>query len=212
MDVAIRDCWVLSPDGESFAVLMRPMSAGQTYQIGISHPLGAPLRPYQPAPFASRDIYNLPLLRFSPDGKKLIFLRFGENNEEAWLLPYPASAARTPRRILTRLPSFTGAPQFSWLPDNRHIIVSLQIDRDSPKNLWVADTESDDLEAITAGNQNETNPVTSPDGKSLLYQEEIENYEVVSVSLADGSVKPLISTAARRAWLPGPPTAMSSPG
>lgn len=192
MDVDCGAC-ALSPDGQTFVDQMRPASRGEAYEVGISHPLGAPLRAYEPAPFASRDIYNLSELAFSPDGKKILFMRMGEGGEENWVLPYPAGSG-TPRRVLGGMPTFNGTPHFSWLPDSRHIVVNLQSTQDSPDHLWMADTESDALEPITTGNEVELDPAVSPDGRSLVYEESRSRYDVVSVSLTDGSAQTLMST------------------
>ena len=80
------------------------------------------------------------------------------------------------------------------MPDNRHIVVSLATDVHSPPHLWMADIDSDQLTPLTTGNAGERLPVVSPDGKSLIYSQSRANLDVVSVSLADGEAKTLIST------------------
>jgi serine/threonine protein kinase len=184
----------LSPDGKALVILSMANNAGEMYGVAISDPLGSPLRAYSPAPFATKDLYNGPQLTFSPDGKKILFFRAGDKNSEgAWLLPYPAGS-KPPRQVLEKLPTFQGTPSFSWMPDNRHIVVSIATGQDSPSQLWFADTESDALTPITTGNAVERNPAVAPDGKSLLYVQPTRNLDVVSVSLQDGSAKTLIST------------------
>jgi len=162
--------------------------------LAISDPLGSPLRAYAPAPFASRGFRNQPQLYFSPDAKKILLFRSGEDfKEEAWLLPYPPGS-KPPRRVLEKLPTLQGTPSFSWLPDNRHIVVTLAADLNSPSHLWIADTESDSLSPLTTGNAAEDLPVVAPDGKSLLYDQFAANLDVASVSVEDGSAKILVST------------------
>jgi serine/threonine protein kinase len=190
------DCFTcdLSPDGKALAILSEPSKPGEMYGVAISDPLGSPLRAYSPAPFASKDLYNGPQLTFSPDGKQILFFRAGDKNSEgAWLLPYPAGS-NPPRPILEKLPSFQGTPSFSWMPDSRHIVVSIATGQDSPNHLWFADTQSDALTPITAGSTAEVIPAVAPDGKSLLYAQPTRNLDIVSVSLQDGSAKTLIST------------------
>ena len=190
------DCYTcsLSPDGKALAILSMATKPGEMFTVAISDPLGSPLRAYSPAPFASKDLINRPNLAFSPDGKKILFLHSGDKNrEEAWLLPYPAGNA-PPRRVLQKLPSYQGTPSFGWMPDSRHIVVSIATGQDSPDHLWIADTESDALTPLTTGNDNERAPNVSPDGKSLLYSQSTRNLDVVSVSLQDGSTKTVIST------------------
>lgn len=190
------DCMTcdLSPDGKALATLSLAHKPGEMYGVAISDPLGSPLRAYAPAPFASKDIFNVPELFFSPDGKKILLFRSGEKDkEEAWLLPYPASN-RPPRRILQNLPTFQGTPTFSWMPDSRHIVVSMSTGQDSPAHLWIADTQSDALTPLTTGNASEMSPVVAPDGKSLIYEQDTSSRDVVSVSVQDGSAKTIIST------------------
>jgi serine/threonine protein kinase len=193
-NVPCRTCAV-SPDGQSFATLVEPSGVGQLNGIGISHPIGAPLQLYQPAPFASHELlYNNPALAFSPDGKKILFFRAGQANiEEWWILPWPAGSG-SPRRVLNYLHDFSGNQSFSWLPDSRHIVVNLQMVKDSPNHLWIADTESDDLEPLTADTEDERGPAVSPDGQSLIYRLRSSSYQIVSVPLADGAARTLVST------------------
>ena len=185
----------VSPDGQSYAELTPPSNSADTYGVSISHPIGAPLQRYQPAPFASHDLFNVPALFFSPDGKKILLLDSGSDGTrwQAWLLPYPAGSG-SPRRVLTHLTDFSTTPHFSWLPDSRHIVLSIRTERDAPVHLWMADTESDALEPLTAGSQPESDPVVSPDGKSILYLQPARSNDVVSVSLADGTTRTLVST------------------
>ena len=189
-------CWTcsLSPDGKTLVILSTPTKPGEMFGVSISDPLGSPLRAYSPAPFATKDLYNGPQLTFSPDGKKILFFRAGDKSSEgAWLLPYPAGS-NPPRQILEKLPTFQGTPSFSWMPDSRHIVVSITTGQDSPAHLWFADTQSNALTPITTGNTGERDPNVAPDGKSLLYAQPTRNLNVVSVSLQDGSMKTVIST------------------
>jgi Tol biopolymer transport system component/tRNA A-37 threonylcarbamoyl transferase component Bud32 len=193
MDV---DCSVcdLSLDGKAFATFPWRKNPGDMFNLGISDPPGSPLRAYAPAPFASSGISNQPQLYFSPDGKNILLFRAGEEiKEEAWLLPYPPGS-KPPKRVLEKLPTLEGTPSFSWFPDNRHVVVSLAADLNSPSHLWIADTESDDLSPLTTGNASEDMPVVAPDGKSLLYDQVTASLDVVSVSIGDGSAKTLVST------------------
>jgi serine/threonine protein kinase len=184
----------VSPDGQSFATFVQPSGAGQLTGIGISHPIGTPLQLYQPAPFAGHELFDSPSLAFSPDGKKILFFRSGgANKDEWWILPWPAGSG-APRRVLTHVHDFGGNQSFSWLPDSRHIAVNLQMARDSPNHLWMADTEADDLEPLTADNEEEWDPAVSPDGQSLIYSQHTSSYDIVSVPLGEGAARILEST------------------
>ncbi len=190
MDVDCSGC-DLSRDGKVFATLMK--GKDDYYSVEVSDPLGTPLRRYVPDPFASKGIYNFPQLAFSPDGKEILLYRAGDNaKEEAWLLPYPAG--KPPQRILQKLQTFAGTPSFSWLPDNRHIVVSLPAEQNSPPHLWIAEITSNDLRPLTTGTSVEFFPAVSPDGKSILYNQYSSRFDVVSVSVEDGTAKTLITT------------------
>ena len=182
----------LSRDGKALATFA--LTQDGTYSVSISDPLGSPLRPYLPAPFATRDLFNGPQLSFSPDGKSILLSRTGEGDkDEIWLLPYPAGTG-SPRRVLQGLTVLEGTPSFAWMPDNRHVVVSLAHDPHSPPHLWMADIDSASLTPVTTGNGDERYPVVSPDGKSLIYSQGNANLDIVSISLDDGEATTLIST------------------
>jgi Tol biopolymer transport system component/predicted Ser/Thr protein kinase len=192
--IADVDCEAcdLSRDGRAMATFAQAKDG--TYGVAVSDPFGSPLRPYAPAPFASKDLFNEPQLSFSPDGSRILLSRTGKGDKnEIWLLPYPAGE-RPPRRVLQNLESFESAPSFSWMPDGRHLVVSLARDPHSPPHLWMADVDSSSLAPLTAGNADERFPVVSPDGKSLIYSQANANLDVVSLSVEDGEATTLIST------------------
>ena len=109
------------------------------------------LERYEPAPFAPTGLVNVPALSFSPDGRQLLLMwNPSAEGEQAWLLPYPPNPDHPPRRILETLPTYPGTPQFSWLPDNRHIVVSAA-ERGEPWRLYLADTESGRFRPLSDG-------------------------------------------------------------
>jgi Tol biopolymer transport system component/DNA-binding winged helix-turn-helix (wHTH) protein len=180
----------LSPDGKVL-VLFAQGNDG-TYGLEISNPLGTPPRPYLPAPFATKDVINRPALRFSPDGKKMLFIIDGEHESRtAWLLPYPAGS-KPPRRLLQKLSGFDATPSFDWMPDSRHIVISMAMNQVSPLHLWMMDTESADMTPLTGGSEGQISPIVAPHGKSVIYAQPANRYSVISVSVIDGSIKPLI--------------------
>ncbi|MGB6133291.1 MAG: protein kinase [Acidobacteriaceae bacterium] len=183
----------LSRDGKAFVTLAHDKDHGDLYNVEISDPLGSPLRPYTPAPFATRGAANAPLLTYSPDGKTILLVLAGESlKEDEWLLPYPPGSG-PPRRIFQRFVA-SEIPSFSWMPDSRHLVVSLALEESAPKHLWMADIESSRLTPMTSGNTGEESPSVSPDGKSVLYEQSTSNFDVVSLSLQDGVAQTLFST------------------
>jgi Tol biopolymer transport system component len=133
-------------------------------------------------------------LRFSPDGKKLLFIIGGiDARQDVWLLPFPDGTKR-PRRLRLPVPGLFGAPSFDWMPDSRHIVISLATAADLPKHLWMADTESADFMPLTGGAESQIFVLVAPDGKSLIYLQYVPKFSVVSVSVHDGATKALIDT------------------
>jgi Tol biopolymer transport system component len=51
------------------------------------------------------------------------------------------------------------------------------------------------LRQLTEGMADENTPSVSPDGKSILFAEDKSDYDIVSMSIVDGSTQPLVVTA-----------------
>jgi Tol biopolymer transport system component len=195
MDAGCYAC-DLSRDGKTFATLTQDKDNHSV--LGISDPIGSPLRPYAPTPFASsaEAITSSPWLSLSPDGKQiLLLLPVGGKPDEAWLLPYP-SGSGSPHQIsiFRKLPFYATYPTSSWMPDNRNAVISIQSDQKSALHLWLADTRSNDLSPLTTGTNDERYPSVSPDGRSILYTLFMGRHDVTSVSVEDGTTRTLIST------------------
>jgi Tol biopolymer transport system component len=80
------------------------------------------------------------------------------------------------------------------MPDSRHIIAATGIGMEGTRHLYLADTKSDRLQQITQGTGLEDSPSVSPDGASILYTEGRFDFDIVSMSIADGTTKGLIVT------------------
>lgn len=182
----------VTSDGSAAAILRRDEDG--TFGIWIASLPNGPLRRYEPAPFAARMFANLPTLEFSPDGRTLLLMWAPPGGEQAWLLPYPPDRAHPPRRILQSLPASNNTPTFSWLPDNRRIVVSTAEDGVSPQRLYVADTVSGEFHALPAGTTPQQFPAVSPDGRRVLFTETIFDFDVVSLDLETAAVTPVVAT------------------
>jgi serine/threonine protein kinase/Tol biopolymer transport system component len=184
----------ISPDNQSVAVLTPPPGL----RVGISSPPGAPLKIYAPAPYETKAFFNEPRIRFSPDGKQLMLvLNAGRGEEEAWLLPYPGDGTTTPKRVLPDIPSFGGTPKFEWLPDSRHVVLSLQGAPNASEQLWLADTTTNERHALTSGTERRVSASVAPDATRLVFTEGSDNFDVVSVDFATLTPQPLIATDRR---------------
>jgi Tol biopolymer transport system component len=180
----------LSPDNRTMAIFGFTKEGKST--VVLSSPLGSPYRQYEPAPFASKTIYNGCKLRFSPNGKRLLLVRTGDaGREEAWLLPYPPGSA-APHRVVTQFPAWRITNDFSWMPDNRHIALTVSMGGNA--HAWIADTESDDAYQITGGVNSQGTLAVSPDGAKIIYAETENDWDVVTVSVKDGTFERVIAT------------------
>ena len=112
-------------------------------------------------------------------------------------MPWPAGRT-PPQQVLRGLPDYGGTPQFSWLPDSRHIVLSLQEKHDDEHvHLWIADVASEARRQITSGTSSELFPAVSPDGKKLLFGKSGADYAFVSVSLENASADRVFSSELR---------------
>jgi serine/threonine protein kinase len=173
----------LTRDGKVYAQLSK--NENGSYVVQVSEPLGSPMRPYLPAPFALKPWG--PDLLFSPDGRSILLFNIDDNNRrEIWLLPYPATG-KPARQIFQKLTnSLIVEDEFSWMPDNRHLVLR------AGQHLWMADTESGEFTPLTTGTESEYQPTVSPDGKSLLFTRIRTEERLVSLSVEDGSARTLI--------------------
>jgi Tol biopolymer transport system component len=117
-------------------------------------------------------------------------------------MPYPANEADPPKRVLDGLPSFAGTPDVSWMPDNRHIVLSTTPSVGEPAQLYMADTISGAFAVFSSGTTSQNAPAVSPDGTKLVFAESTADLDVVSVDLANAAVTPDIATQ-RSEQMPG---------
>jgi Tol biopolymer transport system component len=164
--------------------------------LWISSPIGSPLKKYSPDPFATKTVLNNPTLAFSPDRKSiLLFMNSGDRGrEEAWLVPYPADPSHPPRLIFEDFPTWGGTPTFSWMPDSRRIVVALQTNPASAKQLFEADTVSGRRSALTSQTNSMFSPSVSPDGDRIIFSEPSGSLDIVSVSLDNATARSWMST------------------
>ena len=181
-----------SPDNQSIAFFGR-MEGGK-YTVLLSAPPGSPLREYQPAPFASDVNFNRSNIRFSPDGREILLIRTGDSqSEEAWLLPFPMGVAQ---RVLTHLPAGRLIRDISWMPDSRHIAIAPRnMEANISSHIWIADTESSEIQQVTGGIDSQEYVDLSPDGLQMAYSESKYDLDIVNVSLEDGAASRFIATS-----------------
>ena len=151
-------------------------------------------KPYEPAPFATRTIFSGTSLRFSPDGRQILLVRdAGGNGQESWLMPYPADPANPPHQIFSALAESRQTPTFSWMPDNRHVVLSASTAGGTPQ-LYMGDTVASAVTLFSTGTRAQTSPAVSPDGKRLAFVESDTDFDVVSVDVTTARVTEEIAT------------------
>jgi len=183
----------VSPDLRSVAVMRRGDDG--VYTVWISSPPGAAPRKYLPSPMATRAVYNATNLRFSPDGKSiLLFMRGDRGRTDAWLMPYPPNSSKPPRLVQTDLTPFGGTPQFSWMPDSRHVVLSFASSPESSSQLWMADTASRERIALTSGTAGHGYVAVSPDGHRIIFSESADDFDLASVDVQHATARRLIAT------------------
>jgi len=179
-------CATISPDGRTLAMLDRDEPVVYT-----ATPPEAQRRKYEPAPIPKGTFYNSPLIAFAPDGKQILLtLALTGSGETAWLLPWPAGPAR---RIVSEFGRLRFTPQFSWLPDSRHIVFSGSFNGASAE-LLLADTRSGKMWPVLTQDRPVSNPTVSPDGRRIAYQSGLSQTDVIAVPLADGPVETVLGS------------------
>jgi Tol biopolymer transport system component len=196
----------LSPDGRTLA-MWRFTETGQSAEasVWIATPPAAEPRRYTPAPFAVKAGINSEQLRFSPDGTKLLLLHLNAAGEfAAWLIPYPADPGHPPRHI--PISPEGSPPEFSWLPDSRHVVIT-QVSRAAPfGGLWMMDVMTGWLTPISAGLTPQSDPDVAPDGSTVAFVAGTITFGLTELPLDGSPARELLAPAAGEysgAWVPG---------
>ena len=181
----------ISQDGKVLTVMRKEEDGA--YSVATSSPVGSPLKRYAPAPFECKTFVNGANLKLSPDGSRILYFLNPTGQDQAWSLPFPAGSG-IPKLILKDLPHYGGTPAFSWFPDSRRIAISLEQHQGDANHLWIADTVTGSRTPLTTGLFSERVAAVSPSGKQILFLESTNDYKLVSASLADASIRTLISS------------------
>ena len=162
--------------------------------------------------FDKRDLTDA-LVRFAPDGSKLLLWAYGyvpapdqDRRDAFWLLPWPGGVPRNALPLGRRTLDATIA--FDWLPDSRHVVLSLGDAKTPDRHLWLADTEREGLEMLTMTPASESSPSVSPDGSRLAFTSEAVDFDLISIPNDGGPSKVLFATSRNEfdpAWAPRQP-------
>jgi TolB protein len=97
----------------------------------------------------------------SPDGRKVAFRKFFDNNSEVFV----AHSDGTNIRNLTDHPAFDGWP--SWSPDSRRI--AFASNRNSSYQIFVMNADGSGVKLVANTEGRATAPKWSPDGKTIYF-------------------------------------------
>jgi eukaryotic-like serine/threonine-protein kinase len=181
----------ISPDGRTL-VFMRQESAftsAMTLWV-VSPPDGEPRR-FTPGQL--NESYSGGYFRFSPDGRRLMAW-LGPTEADVtgfWEIPMPTGE---PRALLSITKPDRVPRAFSWLPDNRHLVVTRSDGPTPGTHLWFADTRTDAMTPLTTTAINESTPSVSLDGRTVAFASQATDFDLVEVPLDGSPLRPFLSS------------------
>jgi serine/threonine protein kinase/Tol biopolymer transport system component len=142
----------------------------------------------------AREFWQLPHNRvvegkFSPDGSKIALIESGD----LWIIRYPAGTAR---RIGAVPRILQGG---SWLPDNRHLLIATYTPS-FVSTLWLLDVTDGSRRAVYTSPVAIEWPSVSPDGKRVAYATGALEWDVLEISLPEGSVRTVLGGGGTSWW------------
>jgi Tol biopolymer transport system component len=183
----------LSPDGRTFATFKVEVDVSkEQFVVGT----GDALRPYAP-PVQGTPCYPT-VVRFSPDGSKLLFWRTCNENA-IFVVPTPSADGKgaAPRRLFEgKLDSTVSGA--NWYSNSRHIVFASQ------GSLWLGDSETEAVTKLTTGTTPARWPDVGRDG-TVSFSEDILDYDVIELPLTGGAPRVLVSSTlydGAAAWSP----------
>ena len=193
----------IAPDASTFVFLREAAESNSPFglrrSIWLASSNGADQRRYMEAPFDTRTFVD-GMLRFSPDGTKVLAWLWGWADPntgvpapEFWVLPWPTGKPYQVLRSLAR--EAPAAASFDWLPDSRHIVVSLWDPVTTGMHLWKADVESGTGTPLTTTPGSENWPDVAPDGQHVAFASEAIDFDLVEIPLDGGPPTKLMATS-----------------
>jgi Tol biopolymer transport system component/DNA-binding winged helix-turn-helix (wHTH) protein len=184
----------MSPDGRTLALVR---TQGPVTEIWTSSPPGAPPKRYSEPPFAN--LYGhifWAFQSFSPDNSLLgVSLLLDSSTPQFWILPFPNGK---PVQVLPDLrsnPLMPGMKQFSWMPDSRQVVFAQCLLFFANPHLWVADTKTGRIRALTDGAGAEQAPAVYLDASRIAFASIQGTYDLVEVPLDGSSMRDFLVTS-----------------
>ena len=145
-------------------------------------------------------------LQFRPDGEAaLVWVYTAAVAERGNYYMVPVRADLPIVEVLAHVGRSASLPPFSWLPDNRHLVIGISDGDTGRRHLWVADTQSTALRRLTSTHTTETWPAASPDGARIAYASEEVDFDLVAISDTGELLPKPLATARNEmdpAWAP----------
>jgi Tol biopolymer transport system component len=183
----------ISPDGRTLFLIRRESAETISMQLWTSSPPGSEPKRYTRGEIGKR--LSDAVLGFSPDGSKLLLWVWGQSasGEDTgfWLIDMPDGE---PRSVLSSLAGPRAPPLFSWLPDNRHVVVTRSHGPTPGNHLWLADIAADTLQPLTATTGNEGSPGVSPDGSRVAFTSEANDFDLIEVPRDGAAIRTFLSS------------------
>ena len=178
----------ISPDGNTLAMWpARP--EGDGLAVWTASPPEGPRRKYAPMPFQGTQYYNNPAIGFAPDGKTILLcVALDTRGENCWLLPWPAAKAGS---VFSNGLPFSYTPQFTWMPDSRHLVFSDSTTTTRPQ-LYMMDAKRGRYWPILAEDRPATLPSLAPDGSRVAYTSVLSHSDIIGVPLGDGPIRTIM--------------------
>jgi eukaryotic-like serine/threonine-protein kinase len=140
-------------------------------------------------------------LRLSQDGSRLLLWMgtagAGGTRADFWDIALPDGEPRVVMPGISR--AGLAPPFFTWLPDNRHVLVT-RSDGSTPGNhLWVVDTHDTSAASsaprstaypLTTTPGNESSPSISPDGRTIAFTWDATDFDLFEVPIDGSPLKP----------------------
>jgi serine/threonine protein kinase/Tol biopolymer transport system component len=184
----------ISHDGRSLAFLKSESSQARRVTLWLASPMDKDPQRYSGGVLKDT-VFSDGRVQFSPDGSRLMAWLWPADGAKPtfWEIPLPGGEPRETLRSLTgpgRAP-----PLFAWLTDNRHVVMTRSDGPTPGSHLWVADTKTDSLYPLTTTAGNENAPSVSPDGRTIAFNSETTDFDLVEVPIDGGPLRPFLNTS-----------------
>jgi eukaryotic-like serine/threonine-protein kinase len=189
----------LSKDGRTLAFVRDEGRDGRaTMHLWLASPPSAEPRRYVHRTFGDRPFSDA-TLRFSPDSSRVeLWIQnwsgfYGLGSRlTLWDIPVNGGEPHELPNEIGGLPSYV--PHFDWLGDGRRIVAGLQDSSSDRPHLWIIDTVSGALTALTTGPASEDMPAVSPNGQRIAYATQDVNFDLFEVPIDGAPAKSLLAT------------------